>query len=196
MTGVFLAGSFGLFGVLVGSALGGVLEIWRTTLSARAAARVIRSEIQDNGNKCQLAITFRDGDLELTDRAWHELRVQIGQVVPEHAFLLMNTGYGSMFLIKRRLRTIQSDYARAKAELEDWVIRMMDYSSLLAQIETRSRFAQMADLLLGHQTYPGGKSNPIKERLERPETIGTSADSEMKKAIDETFEGIISKRGS
>src|ERR1700674_771897 len=104
--GLLITGLIGLLGVTVGAFLNFVMEVWRVVLGGRAAARVVRLEMQANANKCIQAIHSRDGSIRLSETGWLAHREQLANVLPEAAFLHVSTGYDAMFIVQQRIAEI------------------------------------------------------------------------------------------
>lgn len=176
---VALGGIFVLVGVLVGAGLTGVLDLWRQVLSGRAAARIVRLEIQENINRCLLSMASRHPGIKLGNEAWRDLRVQLAPLLPDEAVLHISIGYGALFIVEDWITKIQLKYEEAREQIQQWSEQMIIHVALLKQLETRSRLAQMADLIRGRPTFPPRRKGekPSEEQL-----------AEMKQKLFEAME--------
>jgi len=156
-----------LLGVLVGGLLTATLDLWRQVLSGRAAARVVRLEIHENINRCVQSVASQHPGIKLTDEAWRDLRVQLVPLLPDDAVLDISIGYGALFIVEDWISKIQQKHAEAKEQIQQWSNRMIIHVALLKQLESRSRLAQMVDLLLGRPTFPPPRTGakPAEEQL-------------------------------
>ena len=165
---IVVTGLVAFGGVLVGGALTGLIELWRQLLEGRAAARIIRMEIQDNANRCIQSIAHSRPDIRLKDDAWRDLRAKLAPLLPELVLQDLASGYGAMFIAEDWISKVQLKRDEAKAQVQQWVDSMMVHSSFLLQLEKRSRIPQMVDLLLGRPTFPtpGGGEQATRQLLE------------------------------
>lgn len=151
---VVVTGLVGFGGVLVGAALTGVIELWRQLLEGRAAARIVRMEIQDNANRCIQSVTHSRHDIRLKDDAWRDLRARLVPLLPEIVLQDLASGYGAIFIVEDWISKVQLMQNEVKDQLQQWVDNMTLHSGFLLQLERRSRFAQMLDLVFGRPTFP------------------------------------------
>ena len=174
-----ITGLVGLGGVLVGGALAGLLDLWRQVSEGRAAARILRMEMQENVNRAILSVAQRRTDIALNDDAWKDLRIKVAPLMPEVVLLHLGIDYSAIFIVRDWISKAALRQNRAKAEVETWTNAMMLHSSFLMQLDGRSRIAQMVDLLLGRPTFPPrAEGEPgMEERL-----------AERKKKLMEEFE--------
>jgi len=151
---VVVTGLVGLGGVMVGVALTGVIDLWRQLLDGRAAARIIRMEINENANRAVLSATHSHPGIRMRDDAWRDLRVKLAPLLPNAVLHHLATGYGAIFIVEDWVSKIQQKGDEAKAQIRQWAEAMMLDSSFLSQLEKRSRLTQMMDLLRGMPTFP------------------------------------------
>lgn len=147
---------FGLAGVLVGALLTGLLDLSRQVLVFRAAARVIRYEIEDNAAKCIVAVERRRSHIALLDDAWRMHRLQLAPLIPQEVYRNMALTYTSLFIVGEWLRRLPADFDQASREIKEAVDEMAHHSRFLSRVERRSRAAQFLDALLARPTYPRG----------------------------------------
>jgi len=170
----------GFGGVIVGAALTGLIDLWRQLLDGRAAARIVRLEIQANVNRAVQSIDVGRADFRLADDAWKDLRVKLAPLVPDVVLNHISVGYVGIFIVEDWIRRLNQKPEEARANVRQWSEQMIIDSSFLIQLERRSRAAQMLDLLLGRPTFPTPNSGEsrVEDELE-----------EHKKKIFKQFEG-------
>ena len=151
---IALPAIFGLIGVAVGAGLTALLELWRQVLAFRAAARVIRYEINDNVEKCILAIEKRRPDMQLVDEAWKAHRLHLAPLLPQEVYMQMAASYGAVFIVHEWLQRIPGRFDDSSRQIKQWMDQMMIHSTLLLQVERRRRGAQFLDALLARPTFP------------------------------------------
>ena len=150
-----VTGLVGFGGVLIGGALAGLIELWRQLLEGRAAARIVRMEIQDNVNLAVLSVGHARSDVaRFKDNAWRDLRVKLVPLLPEAALMHMGIYYGAVFIVEDWAAKASSGQSNAKGQVKEWIDEIMLDAALLKQLQGRSRLAQMVDLLLGRATFP------------------------------------------
>jgi len=176
---VAVTGLVAFGGVLIGGALTGLIELWRQLLEGRAAARIVRMEIQENVNRAVLSVTHTQTGIKLKDDGWRDLRVKLAPLLPEEVLLHLASGYGAIFIAEDWITKITSKETAAKAEIKQWADNMMLDSGFLLQLERRSRPAQMCDLLFGRPTFPTPKHGEPNMKNEL---------AEKKKQLFEMFE--------
>ena len=172
----------GFGGVLIGGALAGLIELWRQLLEGRAAARILRLEIQENVNRAGLSVTHLHSGIRLKYDAWRDVRVKVAPLLPEVVLGHLATGYGALFIVEDWISKIQQKQSQAKAEIWHWAEDMMLDSAFLLQLQRRSRIAQMVDLLLGKPTFP----TPARGAPGMEEQL-----AERKKKLMERFRGEV-----
>ena len=178
---LIVTGLVGLGGVLVGGALAGLIELWRQLLDGRAAARIVRMEIQDNVNLAVLSVGHARSDVaRFKDGAWRDLRVKLVPLLPEAALMHMGIYYGAVFIVEGWAAEASSGQSNAKVQIKEWIDEIMLDAALLKQVQGRSRLAQMADLLLGRATFP----TPAKGQLGMDKQL-----ADRKKKVMDIFEG-------
>jgi hypothetical protein len=151
---IALPAIFGLLGVVVGVLLTGLLELWRQVLAFRAAARVIRYEIEDNVAKCIVSLERRRPDIALLDDAWKAHRLQIAPLMPRQVYRDIALTYTGLFIVAEWLRKVPIGFEEASREVKESVDCMVAHSRFLSSVERRSRIAQFLDALLARPTYP------------------------------------------
>ena len=180
MPEVAIGGGFALAGVVIGSVLSGLLELWRQVLNGRAAARIIEREIDHNISRCITSIGLRNPDFHLLGDAWTDYRIQLAPLLHDETLSGLTSGYGSLFIIERWMNRIGEEYNKARSDMHEWMTDMVIHSGRLKHIEKRSRVAQFFDLLLRPSTLPqpvtSKRRQEVKATLKALETkIRTTA---------------------
>ncbi len=162
---VAIGGAFALAGVVIGAVLAGIVELWRQVLNGRAAARIVRMEIQENAVRCKLYIKAGPAEIERTiqevkllDDAWKDLRVQLAPMLTDEALVGISTRYGALFIVEYWMRQFQTNLGEARSQVKQWLDGALIDAALLKQVEARPRLAQFIDLLMGRATWPPPKS--------------------------------------
>ena len=176
-----VTGLVGLGGVLIGGALAGFIELWRQLLEGRAAARILRMEIQENVNRALLSVAHFRSDIALKDDAWKDLRAKVVPLLPEVFLLQLSISYDGMFVVRNWIdkAALKQERAKAIAQVREWTDNMMWHATFLIQLRQRRRIAQLVDLLLGRPTFPP----PVKGEPGMEKQL-----SERKKKVMEMFE--------
>ncbi len=175
-----VTGLVGFGGVLIGGALAGLIELWRQLLEGRAAARILRMEIQGNVTRATLSVAHSRSDIVLKDDAWKDLRVKVVPLLPEEFLLHLHTSYDGIFVVREHILEVDSDRSQAKTQVKDWTDSMLLHAAFLKQLQGRSRIAQLVDLLRGRPTFPPA----VKGEIGMEEQL-----AERKKKLMEMFEG-------
>jgi hypothetical protein len=145
-----------LGGVVVGSALTALFQLWRRVLDAQSAARVIRMETAENRAKVGLALRGLKGDPP-QDAAWLELRITLAPVLGEEE---LSDLYRDCSLVGQS-RLLLDDLgkpgragAQANQHFRDWHKALRERAKLLRTIECSSRWKLLWRLLFPKKLDP------------------------------------------
>jgi len=171
-----VTGLVGFGGVLIGGVLAGLIELWRQLLEGRAAARILRMEINENVNRAIQSVAYVRSDIALKDDAWKDLRAKVVPLLPEEFLLQLSTSYDMMFIVRNWIdkAALKQERDEAIAQVKEWTENMMWHATFLIQLRQRRRIAQLVDLLLGRPTFPRpakGEPGMEKQLAERKKKI-------------------------
>lgn len=150
----------GFLGVVVGAASVFVLEHWRQVISFRAAAKVVRFEIDENVRRASRAIhDGRVGVATFLDEAWGTHRADLVALLDESTAQQVSAVYYRMFIMQNLVGTFPTRFDESKLEIEPWIGELVSTSSAMKQVEGRPRLFQLRDALFARPTFSTAAKN-------------------------------------
>jgi hypothetical protein len=167
LTEALVVAAVGFGGVLTGSLLSILAEMWREVHRARSSTRIVRMEMNANLNKSIQAVALKNPGVELLNDAWKRFCGDMADLIPDEALSGISTNYEALFIIQKAISQIGQRGLRPEElnGIREWQRRTIIDSAFLLQLQRRRRLAHLMDMLFGRATFVTKK--PMPEQVEK-----------------------------